>query len=93
VRGGAFFRVVLWYSTKGFEITNGEFHGITICYVGTPYIRPPHNPYVYTPTAIHIGMLRTNDISDNVGVNFDIVAIEIFYELLKNVTHIVAHRV
>jgi len=30
-----------------------------VCYVGTPYIRPPHNPYVYTPTAIHIGMLRT----------------------------------
>lgn len=48
---------------EGFEITNGEFHGIT------------------------------NDISDNVGVNFDIVAIEIFYELLKNVTHIVAHNV
>ena len=35
----------------------------------------------------------TNDISDNLGINFDIVAIEIFYELLKKVSHIVAHNV
>lgn len=35
----------------------------------------------------------TNEISDNLGVNFDIVAIEIFYELLKKVSHIVAHNV
>ena len=48
---------------EGFDITNGEFHGIT------------------------------NDISDTIGVDFNVVAIEIFYELLKNVTHIVAHNV
>ena len=48
---------------EGFEITNGEFHGIT------------------------------NEISDNIGVNFNVVAIEVFYELLKKVTHIVAHNV
>lgn len=48
---------------EGFEITNGEFHGIT------------------------------NEISDNIGVSFNVVAIEVFYELLKKVTHIVAHNV
>ena len=48
---------------EGFEITNGEFHGIT------------------------------NEISDNIGVDFNVVAIDIFYELLKNITHIVAHNV
>ena len=48
---------------EGFEITNGEFHGIT------------------------------NEISDNLGVDFNIIAADIFYELLKNVTHIVAHNV
>lgn len=48
---------------EGFEITNGEFHGIT------------------------------NKISDNIGVDFNVVAIDIFYKLLKNVTHIVAHNV
>jgi DNA polymerase III epsilon subunit-like protein len=47
---------------EGFDITNGEFHGIT------------------------------NDISDNIGVHFDMVAVEIFYELLKNVSHIIAHN-
>jgi len=46
-----------------FEITNGEFHGIT------------------------------NEISDNIGVDFNVIAIDIFYELLKNVTHIVAHNI
>ena len=35
----------------------------------------------------------TNDISDTVGVNFDTVAIDVFYELLKNVSHIIAHNV
>jgi DNA polymerase-3 subunit epsilon len=35
----------------------------------------------------------TNDISDTVGVDFDTVAIDIFYELLKNVSHIIAHNV
>ena len=35
----------------------------------------------------------TNEISDNIGVDFNVVAIDIFYELLKNVTHIVAHNV
>ena len=35
----------------------------------------------------------TNDISDTVGVNFDTVAIDIFFELLKNVSHIIAHNV
>ena len=35
----------------------------------------------------------TNDISDTVGVNFDTVAIDVFYELLKKTTHIVAHNV
>ena len=48
---------------EGFEITNGEFHGIT------------------------------NEISDNLGVDFNIIAADIFYELLKNVTHIIAHNV
>jgi DNA polymerase-3 subunit epsilon len=48
---------------EGFDITNGEFHGIT------------------------------NELSDNIGVDFNVVAIDIFYELLKNVTHIVAHNV
>ena len=48
---------------EGFDITNGEFHGIT------------------------------NEISDNIGVDFNVIAIDIFYELLKNVTHIVAHNV
>jgi DNA polymerase-3 subunit epsilon len=35
----------------------------------------------------------TNEISDNIGVDFNVVAIDIFYELLKNITHIVAHNV
>ena len=35
----------------------------------------------------------TNEISDNIGVNFNVVAIEIFYELLKKVSHIIAHNV
>lgn len=35
----------------------------------------------------------TNDISDNTGVSFDTVAIEIFYEQLKKVSHIIAHNV
>lgn len=35
----------------------------------------------------------TNDISDTVGINFDTVAIDVFYELLKNVSHIIAHNV
>ena len=35
----------------------------------------------------------TNDISDKLGVDFDTVAIDIFYELLKNVSHIIAHNV
>ena len=35
----------------------------------------------------------TNEMSDKIGINFDIVAIEIFYELLKKVSHIVAHNV
>ena len=48
---------------EGFEITNGNFHGIT------------------------------NEISDTVGVDFNIIAVEIFYELLKKTTHIVAHNV
>jgi len=48
---------------EGFDITNGEFHGIT------------------------------NELSDNIGVDFNVIAIDIFYELLKNVTHIVAHNV
>lgn len=48
---------------EGFDITNGEFHGIT------------------------------NDISDTIGVDFNVVAAEIFYELLKKTTHIVAHNV
>lgn len=48
---------------EGFDITNGEFHGIT------------------------------NDISDAIGVDFNVVAAEIFYELLKKTTHIVAHNV
>lgn len=48
---------------EGFDITNGEFHGIT------------------------------NEISDTIGVDFNVVAAEIFYELLKKTTHIVAHNV
>jgi DNA polymerase III epsilon subunit-like protein len=35
----------------------------------------------------------TNDISDNIGVSFDTVVIEIFYEQLKKVSHIIAHNV
>jgi DNA polymerase-3 subunit epsilon len=35
----------------------------------------------------------TNEISDTVGINFNIVAIEIFYEQLKKVSHIIAHNV
>jgi DNA polymerase III epsilon subunit-like protein len=35
----------------------------------------------------------TNDISDNTGVSFDTVAVEIFYEQLKKVSHIIAHNV
>lgn len=35
----------------------------------------------------------TNDISDNTGVSFVTVAVEIFYEQLKKVSHIIAHNV
>lgn len=35
----------------------------------------------------------TNNISDNTGVSFDTVAVEIFYEQLKKVSHIIAHNV
>ncbi len=35
----------------------------------------------------------TNDISDNIGVSFDTVAVEIFYEQLKKVSHIIAHNI
>jgi len=35
----------------------------------------------------------TNKISDNLGVSFDVVAVEIFYENLKKVSHIIAHNV
>jgi len=35
----------------------------------------------------------TNEISDTVGIAFDIVAIDIFYELLKKVSHIIAHNI
>jgi DNA polymerase III epsilon subunit-like protein len=35
----------------------------------------------------------TNDISDNTGVSFDTVAVELFYEQLKKVSHIIAHNV
>ena len=35
----------------------------------------------------------TNEISDTIGVSFDTVAIDIFYELLKKVSHIIAHNV
>lgn len=35
----------------------------------------------------------TNDISDELGVSFDTVAVEIFYENLKKVSHIIAHNV
>jgi DNA polymerase III epsilon subunit-like protein len=35
----------------------------------------------------------SNEISDTVGVDFNTVAIDIFYELLKKTTHIVAHNV
>lgn len=48
---------------EDFQITNGDFHGIT------------------------------NDISDTTGVDFNVVAVDIFYEMLKKVTHIVAHNV
>ena len=35
----------------------------------------------------------TNDISDNIGVDFNTVAIDVFYELLKKVSHVIAHNV
>jgi DNA polymerase III epsilon subunit-like protein len=35
----------------------------------------------------------TNELSDNLGVSFDTVAVEIFYEQLKKVSHIIAHNV
>ena len=35
----------------------------------------------------------TNEISDTIGVDFNNVAIDIFYEQLKNITHIIAHNV
>jgi DNA polymerase III epsilon subunit-like protein len=35
----------------------------------------------------------TNDISDEFGVSFDTVAVEIFYENLQKVSHIIAHNV
>lgn len=35
----------------------------------------------------------TNDISDELGVSFDTVAVEIFYENLQKVSHIIAHNV
>uniref|UniRef100_A0A6C0LAD2 Exonuclease domain-containing protein n=1 Tax=viral metagenome TaxID=1070528 RepID=A0A6C0LAD2_9ZZZZ len=35
----------------------------------------------------------SNEISDTVGVDFNTVAVDIFYELLKKTTHIVAHNV
>jgi DNA polymerase III epsilon subunit-like protein len=35
----------------------------------------------------------TNEISDNLGISFDVVAVEIFYENLKKVSHIIAHNV
>jgi len=35
----------------------------------------------------------TNDISDKSGITFDTVAIEIFYEQLIKVSHIIAHNV
>jgi len=35
----------------------------------------------------------TNNISDTIGVDFNTVAIEVFYELLKKTTHIIAHNV
>lgn len=35
----------------------------------------------------------TNEISDELGVSFDVVAVEIFYENLKKVSHIIAHNV
>jgi hypothetical protein len=34
----------------------------------------------------------SNEISDTVGVDFNTVAVDIFYELLKKTTHIVAHN-
>ena len=34
----------------------------------------------------------TNEISDNLGISFDVVAVEIFYENLKKVSHIIAHN-
>jgi DNA polymerase III epsilon subunit-like protein len=35
----------------------------------------------------------TNEMSDTIGIDFNIVAVDIFYELLKKVSHIVAHNV
>ena len=35
----------------------------------------------------------SNEISDELGVSFDVVAVEIFYENLKKVSHIIAHNV
>jgi DNA polymerase III epsilon subunit-like protein len=35
----------------------------------------------------------TNDMSDSLGVSFETVAVEIFYEKLKKVSHIIAHNV
>ena len=35
----------------------------------------------------------TNKISDSLGIAFNTVAVDIFYELLKKVTHIIAHNV
>jgi DNA polymerase-3 subunit alpha len=35
----------------------------------------------------------TNDISDELGVSFDTVAVEIFYENLQKASHIIAHNV
>jgi DNA polymerase III epsilon subunit-like protein len=35
----------------------------------------------------------TNELSDTIGIDFNIVAVDIFYELLKNVSHIIAHNV
>ena len=40
-----------------------------VYHVGIPYIRPPHNPYVYTPTAIHIGMLRTTLLQPSIALD------------------------
>jgi DNA polymerase-3 subunit epsilon len=35
----------------------------------------------------------TNELSDKLGINFNIVVEEIFYEQLKKVSHIIAHNV